>query len=68
LQIIFIGRINGLTKDEILTAIVIVILLFTAMVNWNIYSWLIFVAIVIILITWYSKPRRKSRTEIEKKE
>jgi len=57
-----------LTKDEILTAIVIVILLFTAMVNWNIYSWLIFVAIVIILITWYSKPRRKSRTEIEKKE
>ena len=56
-----------LTKDEILTAIVIIILLFTAMINWNVYSWLIFVAIVIILIAWYFKPGRESRREIEKR-
>jgi len=44
-----------LVKDEILTAIAITILLFTAMINWNIYSWLILVSIIVILIAWYSK-------------
>jgi len=44
-----------LTKDQILTSISIIILLFTAMINWNIYSWLILVAIIIILIAWYFK-------------
>jgi len=44
-----------LTKDQILTSISIIILLFTAMINWNIYSWLILIAIIIILIAWYFK-------------
>lgn len=43
------------TKDNIVTAISITILLFTAMINWNIYSWLILVAIILILIAWYFK-------------
>lgn len=51
-----------MTREEILTAIAVTILLFTAIVNWNIYSWLIFVVIVIILIAWYSRPRREPRT------
>jgi len=42
-----------LSKDQILTAISIVILLFTAMISWNIFSWLILVAIILILIAWY---------------
>lgn len=46
---------NKLTRDQILTAISIIILLFTAMINWNIYSWLILVAIILILIAWYFK-------------
>jgi len=53
---------NKLTREEILTAIAVTILLFTAIVNWNIYSWLIFVVIVIILVAWYSRPRREPRT------
>lgn len=43
------------TKDNIVTAISITILLFTAMINWNIYSWLILVAIILILFAWYFK-------------
>lgn len=44
-----------LTKDQILTSISIIILLFTAMINWNVYSWLILIAIIIILIAWFFK-------------
>ena len=44
-----------MTKDEILTAISIILLMFTAMVNWNIYSWLILGAIIIALFAgWIS--------------
>jgi len=46
---------NKLTKDQILIAISTVILLFTAMINWNIYSWLTLLAIIVILIAWYFK-------------
>ena len=42
-------------KDEALTTISIIILLFSAMINWNIYSWLILVAIILILTAWYFK-------------
>jgi len=44
---------NKMTRDQILTAIVVILLLFTAMINWNIYSWLILVAIILILFAWY---------------
>jgi len=46
---------NKLTKDQILIAISTVILLFTAMINWNIYSWLTLLAIIVMLIAWYFK-------------
>ncbi|MCX6798843.1 MAG: hypothetical protein NTW59_01970 [Candidatus Diapherotrites archaeon] len=42
-------------KDQALTAIATVLLLFTAMINWNIYSWLILVEILMILAAWYFK-------------
>jgi Flp pilus assembly protein TadB len=48
-----------MTKDEILIAFSIMILLFTAMVNWNIYSWLILIAATTVLLAWYI--RGKSR-------
>jgi uncharacterized protein (DUF58 family) len=42
-------------KEEALATISIVILLFSAMINWNIYSWLILLAIILILVAWYYK-------------
>ncbi|MFH1225511.1 MAG: hypothetical protein V1676_06945 [Candidatus Diapherotrites archaeon] len=41
------------TKDHILTTAAVVLLLFTAMIDWNIYSWLILVAVIAILAAWY---------------
>ena len=40
-------------KNQVLTAISIILLLFTAVINWNIYSWLILVAIILFLVAWY---------------
>jgi hypothetical protein len=40
-------------KDEILTTIAAIILLFTALIDWNIYSWLILAGVVIIIFAWY---------------
>jgi membrane protein implicated in regulation of membrane protease activity len=51
------------TKDETLTAIAIIILLFSAMITWNIYSLLIFLAIILILTAWYLKQPRKQQKE-----
>jgi len=45
--------VEKLTKGGILTAAAITILLFTALVNWNIYSWLILLAIIVVLAGWY---------------
>ncbi len=47
-----------MTKDETLTTIAIIILLFTSMITWNTYSWLILIATIIILIAWYTKPKK----------
>ena len=38
-----------MTKDQILTVIAVILLLFTAMINWNIYSLLVLVARILIL-------------------
>ena len=46
---------SKLTKDQVLTAISVIILLFSAMINWNIYSWLVLIAIIFILMAWYFK-------------
>jgi len=44
---------NKIKKDQILTAISIMMLLFAALINWTIYSWLILVSVIIILFAWY---------------
>jgi len=44
---------NKFNKDQILTAISIVMLLFTALINWTIYSWLILIAVIILIFAWY---------------
>jgi len=45
--------VDRLTRDEILFSVAILILLLTAMINWNIYSWLILLGIVVFLLAWY---------------
>ncbi len=40
-------------KDETLTAISVIILLFSAMVEWNVYSWFVLAAMILILFAWY---------------
>jgi len=52
-----------MTKDEILTAIAVFILLFSAMIDWNVYSWLILVGIIVILFAWYFRKKDKLRFE-----
>ena len=47
-----------MTKDEILTAIAVIILLFSAMIDWNIYSGLILVGIVVFLFAWYFRKKQ----------
>lgn len=42
-------------KDEILTSFAVIILLFTALIDWNLYSWFILVGIIFILFAWYFK-------------
>jgi len=41
------------SKDGILTALALIILLFSAMVTWTFSSWIILVGIIIIAIAWY---------------
>jgi hypothetical protein len=40
-------------KDKIMTVFAVVLLLFTALINWNIYSWLILLAAILITFAWY---------------
>ena len=40
-------------RDDLLSSLSVVLLLFTALIDWNIYSWLIFVAIASIIVGWY---------------
>jgi hypothetical protein len=42
-----------MNKDEIMTAIAVIILLFTALIDWNEYSWLILLGIIVIIFAWY---------------
>ena len=46
---------GNLTKDQVLTAASIVLLLITALVEWTVYSWLILVSIILLLVAWYFK-------------
>jgi hypothetical protein len=40
-------------KDDIISSFAVILLLFTALIDWNVYSWLILVAISMILTGWY---------------
>lgn len=40
-------------KEDIISSFVVILLLFTALIDWNVYSWLILVAIIMILTGWY---------------
>ena len=40
-------------KNDVISSFAVVILLFTALIDWNVYSWLILVAIFMILTSWY---------------
>lgn len=42
---------NTHAEDQPLTAMTIVILLFTTMINWNIYSWLVLILVILMVIT-----------------
>jgi len=44
---------KSLSKDDILTALALIILLFSAVITWTIISWIILVTIIIIATAWY---------------
>jgi hypothetical protein len=46
-----------LSKDDALTIVSILILLFTAIFNWTFTSYLILIAVVILILAWYFKGR-----------
>ena len=50
-------------KDEILTSFAVLLLLFTALINWNLYSWFILVGIVVILFAWYFRKNEDKNLE-----
>jgi hypothetical protein len=50
------GRMN---KDEIFTSIAVIVLLFTAFIDWSIYSWLILIGIIAIMVAWYFRRINK---------
>ena len=45
-------------NDEVLTIIASLLLLFTALIDWNIYSWLILAGIIIIISAWYIRKQK----------
>ncbi len=42
-----------INKDQILVVISVIMLLFTALINWTIYSWFILIAVIIFIFVWY---------------
>ena len=40
-------------KYEILNSFAVILLLFTALIDWNLYSWFILVGVIFILIACY---------------
>jgi hypothetical protein len=51
-------------KDEVLTATATVLLLFTALIDWNVYSWLILAGVVIVLMAWYFRKTDDNTPEL----
>jgi len=40
-------------KDKVVTTVAVLMLLFSAMMTWNVYSLLVFVAVLLLLAAWY---------------
>jgi hypothetical protein len=40
-------------KEDIISSFAVILLLFTALIDWSVYSWLILVAIIMIITGWY---------------
>jgi hypothetical protein len=49
----WLGTMKRMSKDDILTTVAILLLFITAMITFTIYSWLMLVAIILLLIAWY---------------
>jgi hypothetical protein len=45
------------SKEDILTGMAVMILLMTTMIEWSMSSWLILVAITLILYGWYVRSK-----------
>jgi len=45
---------RDLDKNDYLIAYSVLILLFVSLINWNLYSWLFLVAIMLLIVEWYS--------------
>jgi hypothetical protein len=48
-------------RDNLLTTLACVLLLFTGCINWNVYSWLILVALIVIVAAWYLRSSAGAR-------
>jgi hypothetical protein len=44
---------SDMEKDDYLTSFSALILLFTAMIDWNMYTWLGLLAILVLVSGWY---------------
>lgn len=49
----FFSRLSKMDKDDYLTAFSVLLLLFTGLIDWNVYSWLVLLGIVLLILGWY---------------
>lgn len=55
MPIVVVKDLAELTKDQALVSVAVLIVLFSAMIDWNIYSWLTLVGMTVFLFAWYFK-------------
>jgi hypothetical protein len=48
---------KSFSKDDLLTALALSILLYSAMITWTIISWIILVAIILVALAWYFRKQ-----------
>ena len=48
-----------MSRDNILTTFAIIILVFTAFLDWTMYRWLILFGVILLLIGWYFRGSNK---------
>ncbi len=52
------NNMKPISKDSLLITMSIVILFLTALIDWNIYSWLILLGIILVLFGWYIRKQK----------